>query len=321
MLAGLGLLTVSAVLLAAGAEMFAGNAASAARKLGVSVLAVGILLAGAEPEEMLTAVLAALEGRPGLAAGDVIGANITMLTAALGLAALTRPLPFGSRVRGYAALSAVAGGCALLALSGGHVGRVAGLLLLLAYAGLVALVWWREKAPPTLGELAEEADREGLQDTPEVRDTEGARRSAATGLVLCAVGVVLMLAGGNVAVGGAVRLVEALGQSDTAVGLTLLALATTAELFALVVAAARHGVSELAVAGVVGSATYNATASLGAAALARPLDVPGMTGPALVAAALPLAVVALAARGHLGRAAGALLCGAYAAYLALVLLV
>ncbi|MGH3344308.1 MAG: hypothetical protein ACRDPK_15855, partial [Carbonactinosporaceae bacterium] len=106
MLAGLGLLTVSAVLLAAGAEMFAGNAARAADKLGVSVLAVGILLAGAEPEEMLTAVLAALEGRPGLATGDVIGANITMLTAALGLAALARPLPFGSRVRGYAALSA-----------------------------------------------------------------------------------------------------------------------------------------------------------------------------------------------------------------------
>ena len=74
-----------------------------------------------------------------------------------------------------------------------------------------------------------------------------------------------MLAGGDLAVRGAVRVVESLGRTDSAVGLTVLALATTAELFALVLTAVRHDVPEIAVAGVVGSATYNATATLGAA--------------------------------------------------------
>src|SRR5437773_8185882 len=120
---GLGLLAVSAVLLIAGAELFAENAAAAARGLGITVFGAAFLLAGAEPEEMITAVIASGRHRPGLAAGDAIGANLTMLTLALGLAALARPLPFSGRVRGYALWSALAGGVAALAVARGIVGR------------------------------------------------------------------------------------------------------------------------------------------------------------------------------------------------------
>jgi len=81
-------------------------------------------------------------------------------------------------------------------------------------------------------------------------------------------------------VGGAERVVAALSLADSAVGLTLLALATTAELFALAWAAMRRGVSEIAVAGVVGSVAYNATASLGVA-LVRPLATSGILAPAI----------------------------------------
>lgn len=305
---GLLLLAGAAVLLVGGAELFVENAAGAARRLGVTVLAVGILLAGAEPEELLTAVLASVQNRPGLAAGDAIGANVTMLTACLGLAALVRPLRLGRRVLQYAALSAVAGGLALLALLDGHVGRVEGALLVLAYLALVALVWWREREPPKLGELAE------LDD-----DEDGGDRSATAGLLLALVGVAGMLLGGDLAVNGAVRVVESFGRTDSAVGLTVLALATTAELFALVFAAVRHDVPEIAVAGVVGSAAYNATATLGTAALARPLTVHGLVVPAAVAALLPVVVLLLATRGRLGRPAAALLVVGYVAFVVLVL--
>jgi cation:H+ antiporter len=302
------LLAAAAVLLVGGAELFVENAAAAARRLGVTVLAVGILLAGAEPEELLTAVIAAVQDRPGLAAGDAIGANVTMLTACLGLAALVRPLRLGRRVRQYAVLSAVAGGFALLALLDGHVGRVEGALLVLAYIALVGLVWWREREPPRLGELAE------LDD-----DEDGGNHSASAGLLLALVGVAAMLVGGDLAVSGAVRVVEHFGRTDSAVGLTVLALATTAELFALVLTAARHDVPEIAVAGVVGSAAYNATATLGAAALARPLTVDGLVVPAAVGAVLPVVVLLLATRGRLGRPAAALLVAGYVAFVVVVL--
>lgn len=303
------LLAAAAVLLLSGAELFVENAAGAARRLGVTVIAVGVLLAGAEPEELLTAVIAAVQDRPGLAAGDAIGANVTMLTACLGLAALVRPLRLGRRVRQYALLASAAGALALLALAGGHVGRVEGGLLLGAYVGLVALVWWREKAPPALGELAElgaGAEHE-------------AGRSSAVALGLALAGVALMLAGGDLAVEGAVRVVASLGSTDSAVGLTILALATTAELFALVLTATRRAVPEIAVAGVVGSAAYNATATLGAAALAAPLAVDGVLAAAAAAAVLPLVVLVLAPGGRLGRLAGAGLVLGYLAYVVLVL--
>lgn len=308
MLVGLALLLVAAAVLVAGTETFVENAASAARRLGTTVLAVGVLLAGAEPEEMVTAVLASARDRPDLAAGDAVGANVTMLTAALGLAALARPLPAGRRVRQYAVLSAAAGLLALLALADEVVGRVEGVLLVLAYVALVAAVWRRERRPPALGEMAEAED---------ARDP--GRRSPAVGLALSLVGIGLMVLGGHLAVTGAARIADALRAGDTPVGLTLLALATTAELFALAWSAARRGVTEIAVAGVVGSAAYNATMTLGAAAVVAPLTTTAMRPAAVLAALLPLAVVALARRGHLGRGAGALLVTAYVVYVVLVL--
>ncbi len=309
---GFALLALSAVLLVAGAELFVDNAAGAARRLGVTVFAIGLLLAGAEPEEMVTAVLASLADRPGLAVGDAIGANVTMLTLTLGLAAVIRPVPFGRRVRSYAVLAAAAGVFAVLALAGGRVSRLEGGLLLAAYAGLVAVIWRREREPPLIGELAELAEDGGQEDG-------GRARSPQVSLLLALLGLVVMTAGGRAAVAGAIRVVDLLHASDGAVGLTFLALATTAELFALVFAAVRRGATEIAVAGVVGSAAYNATATLGAAALVRPLAAADLLGPAALAAGLPLAVVGLTRRGALGRAAGLLLLAAYAAYVVVVL--
>ncbi len=308
---GLLLLAVAAALLIGGAELFVENAAAAARRLGLTTLAVGLLLAGAEPEELVTAVVAARAGHPDLAAGDALGANVTILTLALGAAAVARPLPIGQRVRTYALLAGVAGVLAFLAVFDGGVSRVAGIALLAAYAGLVALIWWREHEPPVIGELAE-----SFGDTAA---TTGSR-SSTVGLILALAGIGLMLVGGNVAVAGASRVVAALNQQDGPVGLTVLALATSAEFLALVAAAVRRGASELAVAGVVGSVAYNATATLGAAALASPLVITGMGAPAALAMILPLAVVALSTRGRLGRPAGALLLAGYTAYVVVVLI-
>jgi len=305
---GFGLLLTSAVMLVAGAELFTENAGQAARKLGITVFGIAFLLAGAEPEEMITAIIASARHRPGLAVGDAIGANLTMLTLVLGLAALARPLPFGGRVRSYAIWSAAAGGLAAFAVAGGHVGRWEGGLLLAAYVAGVAALWWREREPPAIGELAEAGD-----------DDDERSRPPAAGLAIAVGGVALMAAGGWLAVAGASRVVSALGLTDTAVGLTLLALATTAELLALAWAAMRRGVSEIAVAGVAGSAAYNATATVGAAALVRPLAAGGILGPAIAAAALPLVLLAVTARGRLSRPAGAVLVAAYITWATLTL--
>jgi cation:H+ antiporter len=304
---GLGLLAVSAVMLIAGAELFAENAGAAARGLRITVFAAAFLLAGAEPEEMITAAIASARHHPGLAGGDAIGANLTMLTLVLGLAALARPLPFTGRARRYAVWSALAGGLAGLSIAGGGIARWQGGLLLAAYLGGVALLWWRERQPPAIGEAAEAGGE----------DDES--RPALLGLALAVAGVALMAAGGWFAVGGAERVVRALGLTDSVIGLTLLALATTAELFALAWAAMRRGVSEIAVAGVIGSVAYNATVTLGVAALIRPLTVSGILVPAIAAAILPVALLLVTRGGWLNRPTGAVLVLGYGAWVTAVL--
>ena len=315
MFLGLVLLAGSSVALLAGAELFAENAAAAGRRLGVTALAVGVLLAGAEPEELITAVTAGVRGRPAIGVGDAIGANVTMLTLALGLAAVLRPLPLGGRVRSYALGATIAGVAAALVLADGRTSRVEGAVLVGLYVVLVAVVWRRERHAPAIGELAEV-----LEDDDEDGEVEGRGERPVVGLGLALAGIAVMALGGTVAVQGAERVVETLSITDTAVGLTLVALATTAEIFALVWAAARRDVSELAVAAIVGSVAYNATATLGAAALTRPAGGLDVRGAAVVAAALPLVLVAAGGRrGTLNRPAGLALVAGYGAFVAVAL--
>lgn len=307
---GFALLAASAVLLTGGSELFAEHASAAGRRFGVTVLAVGLVLAGAEPEEMVTAIFASARHLPGIAAGDAIGANVTMLTVVLGLAALARPFELGGRVRTYALAASAAGVAAALALLGGVVGRTLGAGLVALYVVAVGAVWWRERRPPAFGEAAELEEAEGDGSAGSPKDTRAG--------VLVVLGVAAMAFGGWLAVSGAERIVASLGLRQSVVGLTFVALATTAELFALVWAAFRRGIAELAIAGVLGSAVYNATATLGIAALVHPIRAGRLSGPAWLAAALPALLVAYAAVfKRVGRVGGGLLVAGYGAYLAL----
>ena len=296
------LLAGAAAILVVGAELFTEHASAAGKRLGVSLLAIGLVLAGAEPEELFTAIFAAVRERPAIAAGDAIGANITMLTLVLGLGALLRPLPFGRRVRTYAAVASGGGLVAALSLYGG-VGRIEGAGLVSVYALFVALTWRLERHPPAIGEVAE---MEGSQDS--------SQSSGGKAVVLMVLGIAIMAMGGRLAVAGAERVVASLDLEDAAVGLTFVGLATTAELFALVWAAARRGVEELAVAGVLGSALYNATATLGAAALVHPVPAAGLLPASWLAAFIPLVLIVASRRGHLARRVGWVLLTSYAIF-------
>jgi cation:H+ antiporter len=306
-MSGFLLLILAGALLWAGAELFVENASSAGARLGTTALAIGLLVAGAEPEELITAVTAALRDRGGIAAGDAVGANVTMFTIVFGLAALARPLPVTGRIRRYLVGAAGLGVAAALALTGG-LGRPGGAVLVLLYLAGIAFVWRSEGSAPPIGELAE------LEEEREEGEEEG--HEGILGLLLALAGVAVMALGGWAAVAGAERIVDTLGVTDSVVGLTFVALATSAELFALAVAAFRRQVAELAVAGVVGSAAYNATITLGGAALARPIATDGVMGAAWMAAALPLVVLVAGRSGRLTRAGGAVLVAAYGAYLA-----
>lgn len=116
-----------------------------------------------------------------------------------------------------------------------------------------------------MGETAELADAS-------VAAGHGVRRSRELGLVL--VGIVAMVAGAVLLV-EAVRQISGIEATQTTLGLTIVGFATAFELVVLAWSASRCGGSDAAVAGVVGSLSYNLTMTLGVAALVRPLRLEG----------------------------------------------
>lgn len=95
---------IGVALIVWGAEAFAEHLGAASVRLGVSSFALALLLAGAEPEELATVVVASLRGSPDIALGDVIGTNIAICLVALGVSAAIAPLPFRASVMRYAIL-------------------------------------------------------------------------------------------------------------------------------------------------------------------------------------------------------------------------
>jgi cation:H+ antiporter len=86
-------------------------------------------------------------------------------------------------------------------------------------------------------------------------------------------GLVLLIAGGELLVRGAVRLASAIGTSPLIIGLTVVAFGTSSPELAVSVLAALRGSSDLAVGNVVGSNIFNVLFILGVSALIVPLVV------------------------------------------------
>lgn len=310
---------VSVAAIVWGAETFAEHLGAAAVRLRVSVFALSLLLAGAEPEELATAIAASLRNAPGIALGDVVGANVAVCLVALGVGALVAPLPFGTRVMRYALLGVPLGIIATCMVWDGSVGRLEGGILVLLYVLYVAGIWIVERRPPALGETEE---LEEAAEALEAETAQGIRRWVGRDLLLVLAGLAVLVAGAALLV-EAVRQITQVEETQTTLGLTLIGFATAFELVVLAWSAARRGASEAIVAGVVGSFAYNVTMTLGAAAVVRPLTVLNANQlhlPLLAMLAALLLVIFLASlKRSLGRVAGGILVAAYPLFVILVL--
>ncbi len=317
LLFALGLLVVGTALLLAGADWFVDGAGELARALGVSAVVVGVLLAGLEPEEMFTAAIASARGAPALAVGNVIGTNVTIVTAALGLSALISPTVIDRGVRRQAVIATLVSVIPVVLLLLGVVTQWEGMLLLLVFVGYTILLFRTDReAVKRLAASDDDDDDDG--------DLESGSRPRLQGkpVLLTFGGLAAMAAGGPAIVEGALQLAQSIGLGQGAVGATIVSLGTGAEMIALGVSAARKQRADLLVGGILGSFAYNLLVTLGLAATIHALPV----DPHVTFLALPMMIVvhlmllALVWFGKIPRVIGGLLVGVYLAYLMAVVL-
>lgn len=315
----LGLLVVGTSLLLVGADWFVDGAGDLARALGMSALVLGVLLAGLEPEEMLTAAIASARGAPALAVGNVIGTNVTIVTAALGLSALFFPMVIDPSVRRQAVIATLVSALPVVLLFVGTVTQLEGVLLLVVFVGYT-LFLFRTDREAVKRMVESEADDDDQDDN----DQEKQARPLLSWkpVLLTFGGLAAMAVGGPAIVEGALRLTQIIGLSQGAVGATIVSLGTGAEMIALGVSAARKKRSDILLGGILGSFAYNLLVTLGLAAAIHALPVdPHLTFLALpVMIAVHLALLALIWYGKISRVMGGFLVGVYLAYLIAVVL-
>lgn len=299
-----------------GAEAFAKHMAVAASQLGVSTFALALLLAGAEPEELATAITASVRHAPAIALGDVIGTNVTICLVALGVGALIAPLPFRTKVLRYALLGLPLGVIGAWFAWDGNVTRVEGAILVFLYIAYVAMIWIIERKLPSLGETEE------IEEAIQAGHAEHPRRLGPEILLVLA-GLAAMAVGSMVLV-ESTRRIAPTESGQATLGLTLVGFATGFELVVLAWSTARHGASEAAIAAVVGSFAYNTTMTLGAAAVIHPLvlyQAVQMRMPfVLMIASLGLVIALALRRRELGRSTGAILLVSYGSFVGYILL-
>lgn len=139
-----------------------------------------------------------------------------------------------------------------------------------------------------------------------------------TSFLLVALGIALLVAGGELMLRGAVRLASLLQLTPAVIGLTVVAAGTSVPELAVSASAALRGQADIAVANVVGSNIFNATVIIGLCAMIRPLSIVGNTirfeYPVL--ALVTLLCVVVMDDGSITRLDAALLVAIYACFTA-----
>lgn len=303
------LLVVGLLLLYVGAELLVKGAVSAAFRLGISPLAIGLTVVayGTSAPEMAVSVQSAMSGSGDIAVTNVVGSNIFNIAFILGLTSLICPIRITEKViRFDIPIMIVASAVALVFLMDRHLSRPEGLLF---FMGIVVYTVWTfaqaRKAPAEV--MAKEIEETLPPKTG----------SMVRAILFIVLGLVLLVAGSRSMVAGAIQLARAFGISEAVIGLTIVSAGTSLpELSTSLLAAVRRQ-PDISVGNVVGSNIFNLLAILGVSSAAVPISSPGLSGAdlAMMLAAALISLPFMWTRFTLSRTEGAVLLALYGGYL------
>jgi cation:H+ antiporter len=306
------LLIVGLAVLVKAADFLVQGASSVAFRLGISPLVVGLTVVsfGTSMPEMLVTLTSGLQNNADLAIANVVGSNVANVLLVLGIAAIIRPLrvhdstvvseiPFSltaALLVGFLANAALFSEYHTLSIS-----RLDGGILLTFFLLFMLYVYKVSRA-------GEHAVAQAVSSV-----------SIARALVLIALGVIGLYFGGQWVVDGAVGLAQSRGIDDALIGLTIIAIGTSApELMASAVAAYRNQ-ADIAVGNVVGSNIFNLLWVLGltSSIVELPFEVVSNTDLIMVIASSTMIIFALVSsrKYEVRRSHGILFVALYVAYL------
>lgn len=312
------------VVIIVGAELTLRGASRIAAMLGIRPILVGLTVVAVATSmpELAVGITAATEDRGAMAVGNIAGTNMFNILFILGLSAAIRPLPMQLQTIKLDVPVMIAAASALVVMAWDRVlSRVEGFILLgSAVAYLAAVVRTsRKETSAVRAEFVQEYGPEAL------RVGKGPKHAAWNSLLLV-VGIGMTLLGADLMVAGAVELALGFGVSDAIIGLTIIAIGTSAPELATTVLSTIKDDRDVAVGNLIGSGITNILVILGATCIVAPggvdisEDVLWIDLPLAAAVAIVCYPVFRSDR-MVSRIEGSFFVAAYVAYLSVLLLV
>jgi len=269
--------SVGLVALIAGAEMVVRGASRLAALLGVKPLVIGltIISIGTSIPEMAVAISAGLQGSGQLAVANITGANLINILFILGLSASIRPLAIHLQIINLDLPMMIVAAAALTGLaSDGVLSPLEGGLMVMASAiYTVAVVRGSRTESAYVKKEFEDMCGDAFMkgSGPEALSPEKRKRLAKAkyALILIA-GIIITIFAADWLVEGAAGIARMLDIPEAVIGLTIVAIGTTAPELVTTIVATLRDERDVAIGNLLGSSIYNILLILGLAALANP---------------------------------------------------
>ncbi len=243
------------ILLMTGGELLVRGASRLAVLFGISPLIVGLTIVSfmTSAPELAVNIQAALNDKPDIAIGNIIGSNISNILLILGISALFAPLVVSKKL--YQVDVPIMVGATLMAYLfafNGVIGIVEGVILFLCIIGYTLFA-------------AYEARRSYQKNKEEgtLPVSIGITGTWWFQLLLISIGVILLIVGSRLMVDSSVTIARMLGISELIIGLTVVAIGTSMPEIVTSVIAGKKGEADIAVGNVVGSNIFNIFSVLG----------------------------------------------------------
>jgi cation:H+ antiporter len=295
-----------------GAELLVRGGTGLALRLGIAPIVVGVTVVslGTSMPELAIGIDAARQGSAGLAVGNIVGTNLVNILLILGLSALITPLTLDTRTLRFDLPCMTAASVVLLLVAlDGTLGTFDGVLLVLLGVGY------------TLGVLRT-SRQESSAVQAEYQANDGTTRARPwLHVVSLLVGIAVIVIGATLLVDGAVDAARGLGVSDAVIGLTIIAIGTSAPELVTTLVSTIRGNRDIALGNLLGSSVYNIAIILGVTILVAPgaVEVPDeiLGGDLLLMVGAAVACVPVFVSGRrITRIEGGVFVAAYVAYLA-----
>jgi len=260
------------LLLYYGANWLVKGSSSLARNLGLKPLVIGLTVVafGTSAPELVVSVVSSVKDKSMIAVGNVVGSNICNIALVLGLAALIHPIKSHRSVfhRDIPIMLGVSLYLLLISFNS-EISRLEGASL---FAGIVLYTCFNYFI--AVKESRQTLNQESVAFAHAVDEIEYVP-SKTRQMVWISAGIVGVVVGAEIFIDAAVAIMKIFGVSEKFIGLTIVALGTSLPELATSVVAAFRKEMDISIGNLVGSNVFNILSVLGAAALVRPITIPG----------------------------------------------